>query len=386
MHNSGNMDELLLDAIDNISEAFVIYDKDGYLVTCNQKFLELYGYTEEDAHPGIHFRELGEIDVRQGNVVVGDEYGSGDEYLERKRIYRETLEGSFIVHLQDGRWIKTTDRALSNGGFVSIQSDITDIKNNERQLMEAKENAEFANRAKSEFMANMSHELRTPLNAIIGFSSLLTSEVYGAHTDPRYGEYADDIRQAGEHLLTLINEVLDLAKIETGDIVLDEQKIDIWPLLQSCKALVGTRANDRKVSIQTDLPPQGAILMGDHIRVKQIIVNLLSNAVKFSEPGSNVYLGWSIENGQSILTVKDKGVGMEKEFIPHLYTPFQRSRIAQDMQCEGTGLGLTLVKRFADAHGARLTVQSEPNKGTTFTVHFPKERTILMEENIASVG
>ena len=386
MHNSGNMDELLLDAIDNISEAFVIYDKDGYLVTCNRKFLELYGYTEDEAKPGIHFRELGEIDIRQGNVVVGDEYGSGDEYLERKRIYRETLQGSFIVHLKDGRWIKTTDRRLSNGGFVSVQSDITDIKRNEQQLLEAKENAEFANRAKSEFMANMSHELRTPLNAIIGFSSLLTSEVYGPHTDPRYSEYSEDIRQAGEHLLTLINEVLDLAKIETGDIVLDEQKVDIWSLLQSCKALVGTRANDRKIGIDTDMSPQGVILMADPIRLKQIIINLLSNAVKFSPPGSSVFLGWSVQNGESILTVKDRGVGIEKEFIPYLYTPFQRSRIAQDMQSEGTGLGLTLVKRFADAHGASVTVESLPNEGTTFIVRFPAGRTVLMEENIALNG
>ena len=384
MHNSGKMDELLLDAIDNISEAFVIYDKDGFLVTCNQKFLELYGYSEEEACPGIHFRELGQIDIQRGNVVVADEYGTGDQYLERKRIYRETLQGSFIVHLKDGRWIKTTDRRLSNGGFVSVQSDITDIKRNEQQLLEAKENAEFANRAKSEFMANMSHELRTPLNAIIGFSSLLTSEVYGAHTDPRYGEYADDIRQAGEHLLTLINEVLDLAKIETGDIVLDERKVDIWALLQSCKALVGTRANDRKVSIDADMSPQGIILMADPIRLKQIIVNLLSNAVKFSKPDSRVFIGWKIEQGESVLTVKDSGVGIEQEFIPHLYTPFQRSRIAQNLQYEGTGLGLTLVKRFADAHGARLSVQSLPDEGTTFKVYFPAARTQLMKENIAS--
>ncbi|MBE7638339.1 PAS domain S-box protein [Sneathiella sp. P13V-1] len=384
MHNSPENSELLLDALENISEAFVVYDKNGYLVTCNSKFLQLYGYTEEEAKPGTHYRELGEIDIRNGNVVVGDEYGSGEEYLERKRKYREELQGSFTVNMKDGRWIKTTDRPLSNGGFVSVQSDITDIKNNEAQLLEAKERAEYANRAKSEFMANMSHELRTPLNAIIGFSSLLSSAVYGAHSDERYGEYAEDIQNAGEHLLSLINEVLDLAKIETGDIVLDEQKVDIWPLLQSCQALSYTRSKEKNIQIDLDVEPANLVVYGDQIRLKQIVINLLGNAMKFSPNNSRVKLECKLEEGCCVLRVCDNGVGIEKEFFPNLYTPFQRSQIAQNLQCEGTGLGLTMVKRFADAHGATVTVESEPDAGTQFEIIFPEDRTYLINKTMAS--
>ncbi|MBL4907720.1 MAG: HAMP domain-containing histidine kinase, partial [Sneathiella sp.] len=268
------------------------------------------------------------------------------------------------------------DRSLSNGGFVSIQSDITEEKRNEALLMEAKQNAELANRAKSEFMANMSHELRTPLNAIIGFSSLLASEIYGAHTDPRYKEYAEDVEGAGDHLLMLINEILDLAKIETGGIVLNERKTDIWQLSKSCKTLINSRALERNVKVDISVEPQSLYLNADPIRIKQILVNLASNAVKFSHPNSNISIDWTTENNQIALTVKDFGVGIEPEFLPHLYEPFRRSKIARDLQREGTGLGLTLVKKFSDAHNAQLHVDSKPGDGTTFKLLFPESRTL----------
>ncbi|OUR75665.1 hypothetical protein A9Q83_16835 [Alphaproteobacteria bacterium 46_93_T64] len=376
--------DVLMDALDNISEAFVIYDKSGYLVTCNEKFRELYGYSTEQTRAGVHFRELGELDMTLGNVVLGDEYGSGDEYLRRKDEYRKTLKGSFIVKMTDGRWIKTTDRRLSSGGFVSVQSDITDLKLNEQLLLQAKENAELANRAKSEFMANMSHELRTPLNAIIGFSSLLSSEVYGAHSDSRYKEYAGDVQNAGSHLLTLINELLDLAKIETGDIQLDEKQTDIVQLTQSCKTMVSARAMERNIKITTHIASSDLCLMADPIRLKQILVNLLGNAVKFSHPNGEVEVTWRMIGGQIELTVKDDGVGIEQEFLPHLYQPFRRSRIAQNLQYEGTGLGLTLVKRFSDAHDAELILKSKANEGTKVRLIFPSHRTVKFNEEIAS--
>ncbi len=384
MRESLEFTDVLLDALDNISEAFVIYDKDGFLVTCNDKFRVLYGYTDAEAKPGVHFQQLGEIDVSRGNVSIGDEFGSDDEYLTRKKEYRRTLEGSFIVQLKDGRWIKTTDRRTSNGGFVSIQSDITEMKAKEMLLLQAKEHAELANRAKSDFMANMSHELRTPLNAIIGFSSLLASEVYGAHSDERYKEYAADIEGAGAHLLSLINELLDLAKIEAGTIQLNEQKTDLYQITQSCRTMVTSRASQRNVRVSTSITPSDLYIMADPIRLKQIMVNLAGNAVKFSNPGGKVEINWSCEKGQIVLEVKDDGVGIEQEFIPELFQPFKRSRIAQNLKCEGTGLGLTLVKRFCDAHGADIAVSSMANKGTTVRVVFPASKTMMAHQDIAS--
>ncbi|MCG8493536.1 MAG: PAS-domain containing protein [Sneathiellales bacterium] len=384
MQGTKSLESILLDALENISEAFVIYDDSGYLVTCNEKFRSLYNYTEEDARPGIHYSDLGKLDVERGNIIVTDNYPSHEDYLEKKREYRTRLEGSFVVQMTDGRWIELRDRALSDGGFVSIQRDITEEKRAEEALREAKTQADLANRAKSEFMANMSHELRTPLNAIIGFSSLLVSEVYGEHSDPRYQEYAKDIEGAGEHLLTLINEILDLAKIEAGAVSLNERELDIRQLTQSCVSMVSARSLEKNITVRSSLPAGQNGLYADPIRVKQILVNLLSNAVKFSGHGSRVNIQWEQDLFGLTLKVADEGVGIEKEFLPHLYEPFRRSRIAQNLQCEGTGLGLALVKKFCDAHEATLELHSQPGLGTTVQVNFPAKRSIQIEEELAS--
>lgn len=384
MPGEDNFESILLDALENISESFVIYDRNGYLVTCNDNFRKLYNYSEKEAAPGIHYQELGRLDIVQGNIVVRDEDGAGDEFFARKGQYRQKREGTFVVQLKDQRWIKITDRRLSDGGFVSIQSDVTEEKHNARLLNEAKQAAELANRAKSEFIANMSHELRTPMNAIIGFSSLLASEVYGLHSDPRYREYAADIEGAGDHLLTLINEILDLAKVEAGAVSLNEKKIDIWQLSQSCKTLVSARAKEKNIKVDIVVNPPALALYADPIRIKQILVNLASNAVKFSDSGNRIVIDWHQNNDGISLRVKDFGIGIEQEFLPHLYEPFRRSKIAKDRQCEGTGLGLTLVKKFSDAHEAKMQVESRPGDGTTVTLNFPKHRTLEIQEELAS--
>ncbi|GLQ07353.1 sensor histidine kinase [Sneathiella chinensis] len=385
MSSCPNLEDTLLDALEAISEAFVVYDKDGYLVACNRNFRLLYGYSEEEARPGVHFKTLCQLDSERGNSVVDDDPSDKMGDLKKREESNDRKQGVFIGRLQDGRWIQISDRRLSNGGFVSIQSDITDTKQKERQLLEAKQIAELANRAKSDFMANMSHELRTPLNAIIGFSSLLSSEVYGAHSDPRYQDYASDIESAGEHLLTLINEILDLAKIEAGNIRLDESQTSLWHLTQSVKTMVSARSREKNVAMEVAIEPPSLCLYADQIRLKQILMNLTSNAVKFSHPGSVVRIEWRLQDDQVCLTVSDSGVGMEEEFLPHLFEPFHRSMISQTLQSEGTGLGLTLVKKFSDAHDASLHVTSAPDQGTTVSLRFPADRTLL-EEPLLTAG
>ena len=220
----------LMDAIEYIDAAFVMYDPDGRLLVCNKQFRSMYQYTEDEARPGVHFQELGLIDVERGNVVIGDDHGG--DYLARKAEYRKNPRGTFTVILDDGRWILTRDRRTADGSLVSIQTDITDIKETENAFLIAKEEAESASRAKSEFLANMSHELRTPLNSIIGFSSILESQILSSEDKESLREYAQDVNESGVYLLNVINDILDVAKVEAGQLDLQEDKTDVASIVK----------------------------------------------------------------------------------------------------------------------------------------------------------
>ncbi|MEZ5666890.1 MAG: ATP-binding protein [Alphaproteobacteria bacterium] len=365
----------VVEALDATSDAVVIYDADGRLVACNANFKALYGYSDDEARPGVHFRDLGALDVGRGNVVVGDERGGAD-YLERKAEYRRRLEGSFVVRLADGRWIRTTDRRTRAGGFVSIQTDITELKSTERALRVAKEAAEAASRTKTEFLASMSHELRTPLNAIIGFASVLEQELYGRHATPKYREYAHDIVAAGQHLMQLIDDILDVAKIENSTIKLAEEAIDLAELNAWCTHLFDDLTLRSGIVLTATLPAGAVALNGDAQRVRQIVVNLVSNAIRFTPPGGTVAISWTVEDGGIVLTVTDTGSGIDPAFLPHVFEPFRQGEPRAGTRNEGTGLGLALVKRFAELHGGGVTLDSAPGRGTTVRVRFPPERTL----------
>ncbi len=361
--------QTIAEALDNISDAFVIYDADGRLVACNETFKKLYHYTDEEARPGVHFNELGRIDVERGNVVTS---GDGANYLARKAEYRRRLTGSFEVRLADGRWIRTTDRPTRSGGFVSIQTDITEMKQAEQALREAKEAAEAANRAKSDFLANMSHELRTPLNAIIGFGSVLEQELYGRHGVGKYKEYARDICAAGSHLLGLINDILDIAKIENSTIALDEELIDPLALNDWCRSLF----DDLRSGVRLDLRLRGEpfLLFGDPQRLRQILVNLVSNAIKFTPAGGRVTVTWSLDHDDARLHVADTGVGIEPEFLAHAFEPFRQGGADP---VDGAGLGLALVRQFVSLHDGTVAIDSTPGEGTTVSVAFPRARAVI---------
>jgi two-component system cell cycle sensor histidine kinase PleC len=355
---------LLRDALDAIGEAFVIYGPDGRLVLCNQNFREIYGYSAAEARPGVHFQELGRIDVERGNVVVGDEYGCGEEYLARKAEYRRRLQGSFIVQLKDGRWLKTTDRRTSNGGFVSVQSDVTELKQAEAAMAAAKTAAE------------MSHELRTPLNAILGFSELL-SEAGAAESDPdRVRGYARSIHQSGQLLLQLIEEILDLAKIESGRLEIAEEELDPAAAIDECLTMVRPRAQAAGVALDGAAAPDVPQLRADGRALRQILLNLLTNAVKFTPEGGAVALSAAPEGGGVAFTVTDTGVGIAEADLARILEPFEQVSGSYARNRDGTGLGLPIAKALTEAHGGRLELDSAPERGTRVTVRLPAERTL----------
>ncbi len=238
-----------------------------------------------------------------------------------------------------------------------------------------------ANRAKSNFLANMSHELRTPLNAVIGFSQFIHKEQMGPVGNDQYKEYAADIYNSGIHLLKIINEILDLAKIESGSIELDEDDVDIRGVVDKCVHMVRDLAADGNITIRVDCDKDLPLLRADPLKLNQILINLLSNAVKFTPAGGMIMISVAAEPGSGLkLNISDTGIGMDPDDIEKVIKPFQQVDTGLDRKYEGTGLGLALVNGFVQLHGGNLLIESKPNKGTTVTVHFMLDRCVCVRD------
>jgi len=252
-----------------------------------------------------------------------------------------------------------------------------------REVVRARAEVETASRAKSEFLANMSHELRTPLSAIIGFAEVIALETFGP-TAPRYREYASDIHGSGRHLLQVINDVLDLSKVEAGQMLLHEARLDPALVMQGCVRLLKPRAAKSNVRIYTAFDAQLPVLLADEARLRQIGLNLLSNAIKFTKAGGRVSIatGLDREGGISI-AVTDTGIGMSADEIAIALEPFQQVMSSQSRTNEGTGLGLPLTKTLVELHGGRLDIASAPGRGTTVTVAFPASRSVAQLAELA---
>lgn len=262
---------------------------------------------------------------------------------------------------------------------VGVHTDISEQKRVESELVETKEHAEVANRAKSDFLAVMSHELRTPLNAVIGFSEFLSMEMLGPLGSPKYKSYADDIKSSGLHLLDLINDILDLSKAEADKIELHEEPLDLAATAEHCLAMVRSRAELANVALVNELPSGLPLLLADERRIKQILINLLSNAVKFTPEEGSIRVFAENRRGRIRLTVQDTGIGIAAKDIPKVLQPFGQVDSTVSREHEGTGLGLPLCKRLAELHGAEFEIESAPGEGTSVSVVFPAERILRPE-------
>jgi len=263
--------------------------------------------------------------------------------------------------------------------FVAIVQDISERKIVELALEKAKIDAETANKAKSEFLASMSHDLRTPLNAMMGFSEMMSLKTFGPLGDPHYEDYAKDIHQSGSHLISLIDDILDLSKVEAGKYVLNEEDLDIEPLIHRCVNMITTFADLKKLDLIIDIPPDLPRFRGDERAMMQVINNLLSNAVKFTPQDGHITVSAKVTDENAIeIIVADDGIGMSRHDITRALKPFEQADSAHAKRHEGTGLGLHLCQSLVKLHSGQLKVESEENQGTTFVVHLPPKRTVLI--------
>ncbi len=273
-----------------------------------------------------------------------------------------------------------TDKAL-RAQIEKLQSQVTALEQRlaarSDESRTAQDAAEMANRAKSEFLANMSHELRTPLNAILGFSEIIHNEMLGRIENDHYREYVGDIHSSGQHLLSIINDILDLSKIEAGRAELDEEVFDAASALDSSVRLVKERAETSHIKLSVELSGAERRLRGDQRKFKQIIINLLSNAVKFTPEAGSVTVSAAVgSDGGFEITVSDTGIGMDSDEIEIALTAFGQVDGALARKHEGTGLGLPLARSLTELHDGRLEIESAPGVGTTVTVHLPPERLV----------
>jgi two-component system cell cycle sensor histidine kinase PleC len=374
----------LRDAIENAPDAFALFDGNDRLVLCN----ELYRtYIPPPIRhllvPGLSFEAL-----LRGLVTVGHRRDPEvDETPEDYFNYRLAMHRAggveLVQRLHTGNWVLSRERRTGEGGIVCFHTDITNMKHQEEALRRseqaerlAREHAEKADHAKSTFLATMSHELRTPLNAVIGFSEIIERQLFGDQ-NARYREYGALIRRSGQHLLAIINDILDIAKLQSGKTELHLEITDVGQVIEEILNLIANQAEAGELElvarVEDDVPP----IRVDPIRLRQILLNLLSNAIKFTPKGGRVSIEARSWEGSVRIDVSDSGIGMAEKDIPKALEPFGQISNALTRAHEGTGLGLPLSKRLVELHGGHFAIASAPDAGTTVTIVFPANLTAI---------
>lgn len=381
----------LKDAIESISEAFVLWDAEGKLVAWNRRFASIFHLESRELRAGLTPNEVAAI-ARVGNSIVTEYFSPLAE------VKGQNIE----ISLPKDRWLHVSRRPTAEGGLVCVATNMTELKrrvqaqkkkelelealvsdlqSSRRSLNDTmhkyqleKHRAEEASRSKSEFLANMSHELRTPLNAINGFSEIMASELYGPLGDRKYKEYVSDILSSGQHLLELIDDVLDMSKIEAGKLTLEPQQVELERLLNECIRLIAKRAADADIELNISVAHAPAI-WADQRAVKQVVLNLLSNALNFTSEGGSITLTAEADLDGVTVVVIDSGAGIARDDLERLGAPFEMvgdSLVGNDRT--GSGLGLALSKSLMEMHGGILALASQPNKGTIACATFPRRQ------------
>jgi len=371
----------LYDALRSMNDSFVIWDQMDRLVLWNNKFEDFFGFQTGQLQPGLPYATVEYHAIK--NIAQTLELGteSGNE-----------------IQLADGRWLRYLESQTADGGRVSIGTEISAIRTREQQLqvnqdalektinvlrksqvriVELAENyeqekirAEEANQSKSEFLANMSHELRTPLNAINGFSDIMQKEMFGPLGDTRYKEYVNDILFSGQHLLSLINDILDMSKIEAGKMTLNTEPMIMSDMISQVIRIIRGRADENRLKLIYE-GTQTPEIEADPRAVKQILLNLATNAIKFTPEGGVVRIAVEPKSAGLIIHVTDTGIGISEEDIARLAQPFEQIESQHSRQHEGTGLGLALSKSLVELHGGNFNISSVIGEGTTVTFTLP---------------
>src|SRR6202048_973928 len=381
----------LIDAVESISEGFSLYDANDKLIVCNNRYKNLFASYADVMLPGISFESIARTAVDRGHVLDAEQ--DRESWLKDRLSQHRASNATLVQHLSDGRWFRVSERKTANGGIVAIYTDITELKQHEAELADlvqrlqiARDMADQAKPTKSSFLANMSHELRTPLNAIIGLTDMLVNNA------PRFGtekavEPLRRVHRAGTPLLGLIDQILGLSKIEAGKLELNLENVNILPLVEevigTARPLAEQNKNILDVECPRDLPP----IEADAMRLRQIILNLLSNACKFTKAGKIKLQVTTTSQQQFVeIAVIDTGIGMTAEQMSRLFEEFSQADALTARQYGGTGLGLAITRRLCQMMGGDVTVASEPNKGSTFTVRLPFAAGHLAHERATSAG
>ncbi|CAO3415621.1 ATP-binding protein [Azospirillum doebereinerae] len=364
---------LLLDAIDSVTEGFVLYDTQDRLVVCNQRYRDLFIGDPDLAQPGTSFEAVLREGARRGLYRVPPE--ALEEWVQERLALHRTGGPPAEVQLRDSRWLRIEERRTSGGGTVGVRTDITDLKQRALELAAARDLAENANRRKSDYVHHLSHELRTPLTAVLGFAEILRDQLMGPPDNPRYREAAGQIVTAGDYMLELINNLLDLARIEAGRMELYEEACDLSLLVDATAAMMAERAARGGLTLEWDVPAELPRLFGDPSLIRQMLTNLIGNAVKFTPPGGRIAVGAALEgDGGLSLSVRDTGRGMTADKIPLALAAFCQAHDRMTVPEHGSGLGLPLTCGLMTLHGGRLSIDSAPGEGTCVRLHFPAAR------------